>query len=237
MPLVLINVLLYLYFFIKGKRVKISHWKYAIKICIPFVPHLLSLTVLATSDRTMITAQRGAEETALYSIVYTIASIVTILWTSINTAFSPWLGEKIYEKNNVAVNKVSTSYVLIIATLVLGIMLIAPEVLMVIGGNEYMQAIYVVPPIILGCLFQYVYTMYVNVEQFLKKTLGMAVASVVAAAINIVLNLLLIPYYGYMRPHIQLLFHILFLLVFHYMVVRSYKMTNYFNTKNIAIIC
>ena len=44
------------------------------------------------------------------------------------------------------------------------------------------------PPVAAGCLLQFVYCMYVNIEQYEKKTVGMAMASVVAAGLNFVLN-------------------------------------------------
>jgi O-antigen/teichoic acid export membrane protein len=235
-PLIGINLFFYTRYLIKGKKIKIKYWKYALSICIPFVPHLLSLTVLSASDRTMITSIRGPSDTAMYSIAYSIGSIITILWSSINSAFSPWLGEKIHENKIKVVYNMSTMYVLIVAIPVVGIMLIAPEILLFMGGKKYVSAMYVMPPVMLGCLFQYAYTMYVNVEQFVKKTVGMAIASVSVAIINVSLNLLFIPIYGYIAAAYTTLISYGILFVFHYALVRKIGLYKLYNTKNIVFI-
>ena len=80
-----------------GHKFKFDYIKYAIPICLPFIPHLLSMTFLNSLDKMMITDIRGEEENALYTIAYQCSSVVTILVTSLNTAFAPWLGEKLHE--------------------------------------------------------------------------------------------------------------------------------------------
>lgn len=235
-PLMAVNFLFYLIYLIRGKKIKLEYWKYALKICIPFVPHLLSLTVLSASDRTMITKLAGPSDTALYSIAYSIASIITILWSSINMAFSPWLGEKIHRNDVKSVYNMSTGYVMIVAIFVVGIMLIAPEMLMIMGGENYISSMYVIPPVMLGCLFQYIYTMYVNIEQFMKKTVGMAFGSALAAIINVALNMLFIPKYGYIAAAYTTLVSYGFLLVFHYILVKRIGLSMYYNTRNILLI-
>nr|WP_319219496.1 oligosaccharide flippase family protein [uncultured Trichococcus sp.] len=236
LPLIAINLILYIGYIRKGKYVKLKYWKYAIKICIPFVTHLLSLTILASSDRIMITNILGSTQTALYSLAYSISTIVVVLWSSINVAFSPWLGEKIHENNTKAVYKISTVYVLVIAVPIVGIMLIAPEVLYIMGGKAYMDAKYVMPPVMVACFLQYVYTMYVNVEQYKKKTIGMMVASVLAATLNVILNFKFIPYFGYIGAAYSTMLCYGVLLVFHYLLVKKMNLAHIYNTKNILII-
>lgn len=235
-PVIGINLSLYVMYLIKGKKIEVRFWKYALKICIPYVPHLLSLTILSASDRIMITNLAGASDTALYSIAYSIASIVTLFWSSINTAFSPWLGEKIHKNNIKSVYDISTAYVMIVAIFVIGIMFVAPEILMFMGGENYISAVYVIPPVMLGCLFQYIYTMYVNIEQFAKKTVGMAFASILAAIINILLNWIFIPKFGFIAAAYTTLISYGFLLLFHYIIVKRIGLSMYYNTRNIILI-
>ena len=75
-----------------------------------------------------------------------------------------------------------------------GIMLIVPEFLLIMGGQSYIEAIYVMPPVAFGCVCQFIYTMHVNIEQFKKKTVGMAIASISAAGLNYLLNMFLFHY-------------------------------------------
>ena len=73
----------------------------------------------------------------------------------------------------------------------------------------------------MGCICQFLYTLFVNVEQFKKKTIGMAIASVIAAIINLLLNWALIPKIGYLAAAYTTLVGYLCLLVMHmYLVYR-----------------
>ena len=78
--------------------------------------------------------------------------------------------------------------------------------------------------------------MYVNIEQFMKKTVGMAFGSALAAIINVALNMLFIPKYGYIAAAYTTLVSYGFLLVFHYILVKRIGLSMYYNTRNILLI-
>lgn len=218
-PTITISVGLYAFLAYKGRSVDIHYWKYALLICLPYIPHMLSLTLLNSMDRIMITKICGAEDTALYSLAYTCGSIITLLITSMNTAFGPWLGEKLFEGAANDIRQVSRGYIGIFTFLAAGIMLITPEVLLIMGGNSYRAAIYVMPPVAFGCVCQFLYTLFVNVEQFKKKTIGMAYASISAAVFNYFLNMFFIPRYGFIAAAYTTLASYLWLLFVHMFLV------------------
>ena len=104
-------------------------------------------------------------------------------------------------------------------------MAVAPEVLLMLGGKKYLSAIYVMPPVAMGCICQFLYTMFVNVEQIKKKTVGMAFASVSAAALNYILNLIFIPRFGYVAAAYTTLVGYIWLLLVHMFLVYRMKMS------------
>lgn len=221
-PTIVVGFVIYLIIVKYGKKIKIEYWKYAIPICIPFIPHLLSLTVLNSVDRIMITDICGAEDNALYSLAYTCGSLITILVTSMNSAFAPWLGQKLHDKEYADIRGFTKKYVVFFLMLTLLIMLFTPEVLLILGGKSYMPAIYVMPPVACGCAFQFLYTLFVNVEQFSRKTVGMAIASISAALLNYILNLQFIPRFGYIAAAYTTLIGFLWLLIIHMILVKMY---------------
>ena len=97
-PMITIGIILYMVILYKGKNVDIRYWKYALPIALPYIPHLLSMTLLNSADKMMITRIRGAEENALYSVAYTCGAIVSMLISSMNMAFSPWLAEELGDR-------------------------------------------------------------------------------------------------------------------------------------------
>ena len=149
-PTIAIGCVLAVSLFKSGHNFKLEYIKYAIPICLPFIPHLLSMSFLNSLDKMMITDIRGEEENALYTIAYQCSSVVTILVTSLNTAFAPWLGEKLHEDSFEEIRKFSKKYVLIFCFFAVGIMLISPDIMMIMGGKPYMEAEYVMPPVMLG---------------------------------------------------------------------------------------
>lgn len=204
----------------RKQGINFYYWKYAIKYCLPYIPHLLSLTVLNSMDKIMITNMLGAEENALYSIAYTCGTAVTLLLVSMNTAFAPWLGNQLHEENYEKIRKFTYKYVFLFIVLAFGIMLLTPEILWILGDDEYREAMYVMPPVACGCIAQFLYTMFVNVEQFEKKTVWMAIASISAAILNYLLNLLFIPKFGYIAAADTTLISFIWLLLVHMFIVK-----------------
>lgn len=235
-PTIVIGIILYLYFFSTGKRVKLKYWKYALPICLPYIPHLLSLNLLNSIDRVMITKWCSSEETAIYSLAYTCGSMVTMLMTSMNNAYAPWLGNKLNSKEIRSIRKFSTFYILGFVGLAVGIMAIAPEILLILGGSSYKESKYVIAPIAMGCVCQFIYTMFVNIEQFKRKTMGMAAASTVAAGLNCILNYIFIPRMGYLVAAYTTLAGYLCLLLMHMLLVYRLKLNNVYNYKTIIIV-
>ena len=235
-PTILAGAFLFLYLAKRGKKINIKHWKYAFPVCLPFIPHLLSLTVLNSMDRMMITKICGAEDNALYSLAYTCGTVITLLVNSMNTAFAPWLGEKLHDKKNFEIYEVSKKYILLFVALAAGLMLVTPEILLIMGGKSYQEAIYVMPPVAFGCVCQFLYTMFVNIEQYEKKTIGMAFASVTAALMNYGLNIFFIPKYGYLAAAYTTLASFLWLLLIHMMFVKRMGYIGVYPVKFIFVV-
>lgn len=233
---IIIGLILFIVIAKQGKKVRMTYWKYALPICLPFIPHLLSMTVLNALDKIMITDICGNEKNALYSLAYSCGAIITILLTSMNTAFSPWLGEKLYNEQFDEVKRFSRIYISAFIYMSIGIMLVTPEILLFMGGKKYMEAKYVMPPITCGVSFQFLYTMFVNIEQFKKKTIGMAIASVSAALLNFGLNALLIPKFGYIAAAYTTLIGYLWLLVSHMLLVEHLGYSKVYDYKFIFAV-
>lgn len=236
LPTTVIGLILYIYFIRKGGTVHFSYWKYAIPICLPYIPHLLSLNLLNSTDRVMINRFCGEADTALYSLAYNCGYIITMLMSSINNAYAPWLGEKIALNQRSEIRKFSKIYILTFCMLAFGVMLIAPEVLLILGGKSYLESVYVITPVAMGCICQFLYTMFVNIEQFKKKTVGMAVASMIAACVNLILNYIFIPRIGYLAAAYTTLAGYICLLGIHMYLVKRLGLQDVYSYKFILLV-
>lgn len=220
LPTMLIGTVLYVYFIRRGHKPEPEHVRYALPIALPYVPHLLSMIVLHSMDKIMIIRLCGEEENALYSLAYNCGMMTALLQSPMDEAFSPWLAKRLSAGERQTVRQMSLPYFGVLAYGALGVMLVSPEVLWVLGGTQYAEARYVIPPITLGFVCQFAYMMLVNVEQYRKKTVGMALASVSAAVLNCVLNLLFIPRFGYIAAAYTTLAGYLWLYAVHLFLVK-----------------
>ena len=231
-----IDLCVYIYIIYKGRQFKWSECKYALLICIPMIPHLLSKYILNQSDRIMIKQFCGASDTAFYSLAYNCAMIPIMLATATNVAWSPWSSEKIHEGKYETVRKASYYYILLFYCVVLGIFVLGPEVVLILGGEKYAEAVNVLPPVVMGAAFQFLYNLYVSLEQFAKKTVGMAFGTIAAALINIGLNWLLIPRYGYIAAAYTTLVGYACLLVIHFFLAKRTGYSRAYDTKFIFVL-
>ncbi len=234
LPLTVISIIIYIRLLTKSGAPKIKYVKYAVGFCLPYIVHLLSNTLLAQSDRVMIYQICGAEANAMYSLAYSLSQIVSLLWSSMNNAVSPMIGDCLHEKNFELSRKITAPYVFVFIVPVMLAVLLAPEMIWFFGGDKYKEAIYYIPPIFLGCILQFFYSMYVNIEQYEKKTGMMALGTFLAAALNVILNAIFIPIYGQTAAAYTTVAGYAFLLTLHYLVVRKMKLTGVYNGK---IIC
>lgn len=207
--------IIYIYNLRKGKSVYRPYWNYAVKISIPLIPHVLAGNILAQTDRIFITKYCGAGDTALYSLGYQCASIVMILGNAVNQAWTPWEFQKLHDKRFEEIRKVSYKYVVLSGIFTVGIMLFAPELVRIFGGEKYKESIGLIPVVMAGIYCWLLYTLFINIENYNKKTFGISVKTVVAAGVNLIGNYLLIPRYGYMMAAYTTLFSYLLLLVLH----------------------
>ena len=227
----IVGLICYIYLFVSGKGIKISYWKYAIKISFPLTLHLLSMYILSQSDRIMITKICGEEQNALYSLAYSCGVVLSFLWSALNSAFSPIICDALDTNDYHYTQKMTLPYLAVYIVPTFMLMLLGPELVYIMGGEPYMEAKSVMPPIVVGSILQYMYTLYVNIEQYEKKTWGVAVGTTIAGLANIVLNAWLIPIFGYIAAAYTTLFCYILLFVIHFLLVKRMKRDKFYNTK------
>ena len=197
-PLLCIAVFILFTIYRKARpKVNREYWKYGLKISLPIVPHGLSQLILAQFDRIMIKKSVGDVEAGLYSFANSIGFIFQVITNSMDTAFCPWFFGRMQEKNYDSIRRTTNVYVVFVSLMAMGLLLICPELILIMGGAKYMESRYVVMPIVLSVYFAFLYTLPSSVEYYHKKTKIIAAGTMAAAALNVILNSTFIPLYGY----------------------------------------
>ena len=228
---IIIVGIVYTYLYIQTFRTDRSFfskefWSYGLKLCIPLIPHFLSQVFLNQSDRIIISKMIGGEETALYSVAYTIAAVISIVITSVNNSLLPYVYKKL-EKHDTDTKYKINKLVVVIGVFCISVMLMGPEFILIVGGSKYSEAIWVIPSVTTATFFTFIYSNFSIIEFYYEKTGYMAVGSIISALINIILNYLFLPIYGYVVAGYTTLIGYISLSIMHYIfytiVVRKQK--------------
>ena len=186
------------YQFLKGKTFfDKKFWKYALSFNIPLLPHYLSGTILNQGDRIMIQKMVGRGEVAIYSIAYNVGMLIQIFTNAINNAMTPWMYERLNEKDFKAIRKNTTYILLGLAMIIIALMFFAPEVVLIFGSKKYIDAIYVVPPVAASVFFIFLFNIFAIPQMYYEDKRFMPIASMIAAVLNLILNYIFIRIYGY----------------------------------------
>ena len=200
--LALVEVIAYSGFFFmqvyRGKKFYSGKfWRYAIAFNLPLLPHYLSNAILGSSDRIMIQRMVGVSAAGIYSLAYSISQIMTMVKEALNKTMSPWLYQKIREKNYAAIPKVVYPSLILIAAANLALIAIAPEAVAIFAPPEYQEAIYVIPPVAMSVFATYLYLCFAPFEFYYEKRIWTTIGTLTSAVANIILNYIFIQLCGY----------------------------------------
>ncbi|GFI42705.1 hypothetical protein IMSAGC018_00368 [Lachnospiraceae bacterium] len=193
-----------------------KYWKFALKISVPLIPHYLAMKILNQADRVMISRMVGESETAIYSLAYTLSMIMTMLTNAINNTLVPFTYKGIKSGDCKSVRKTVNMMIVLVLVFCSFMMLTGPELIKIFATKEYLDAIWIIPPISLSVFFMFGYVIFSTVEFYYEKTSFAVAASGMAAVINVILNYIFIKSYGYYAAGYTTVLGYILLMAAHY---------------------
>jgi len=164
----------------------------------PVTIHLLGAWALVAADRLLLARMVPMEEVGLYTLGYQIGVIVSVAASASNAAWTPLFydvarqgREAHHQLGRLASLNVAMSFGVALLLILFG-----RELVTLLGGPEYAGAASVVPVIVIGYSLQALYFVAVTPIFFRRRTRMLPPVTIAAAAINICLNLMLIPPFG-----------------------------------------
>lgn len=176
---------------------KKEYWRYALGFNIPLIPYYLSQVVFNQSDRIMISKLSGTDKAGMYSVAYNLATLMSFVLNAINNSYVPWFYGKIKEECGGDNKPIANGISILMAFLLLAIIALAPEIVLVMAGSAYADAVWVVPPVAMSLLLLFYAQLFINVEFYYEEKTMLVWGSIFSAILNIVLNWLLIPIFGF----------------------------------------
>ncbi len=184
---------------------------------LPLLPFLLGTWALNVSDRIVLDGLVSREALGLYTLGYQFGVLLNIVAMALNNAWQPFFYQNAAEGGNDSmISKFITYQVALLTLLALAVALLAPELIRIMAAPAYWSAAAVVPWIAAGYVARYLYFFPVNSLLYKKRPGWIAALTVLAAALNIGLNLLLVPSFGIVAAAVNTLiaFVVLFALVY-----------------------
>ena len=196
--LALIAIAILVIFFKKAKpKFKKEYWSFGLKYSLPIVPHGISQVLLGQFDRIMISKMVSDAAAGIYSLAGNLKIILTVITSSISTAWNTWFFEQMDKGETKAIQKRAVQLCALYTILAVGLMSLSPEAIMILGGKEYDLAKFVAIPMVLDALVLFFYDLVVSGEYYTKKTVNIMVATMFAAVLNVILNYVFIAKYGF----------------------------------------
>ncbi|WP_077611299.1 lipopolysaccharide biosynthesis protein [Clostridium sp. Marseille-P2415] len=236
-----VSICIGIFFFItttmrsRGK-LKLAYWKYAFTFNMPLIPHYLSMYVLSSSDRIMISKLVNTSATAVYNVAYTVAGIMLIFWNAVDASYAPWIYQQMERKNYKSIQARGNQVLLFFAALTILCTLFAPEIIGILAPESYYSGIYVVPSVAAGVFFTACYSLYMRLELYLKKTKIVMIATCSVAVLNLVLNYIFIPQFGFVAAGYTTLVCYALLAFFHYCSIKLLGYGHVYNNKRILCL-
>ena len=193
----------------------------------PLVVGNLAAWILSLSDRYILEFFRGAHEVGIYSASYAISEKSILLLSSLFMLASGPIGMNIWEKEGEKksqefVSKLTRYYLLICLPAVVGLSVLARPVIDVLTAPEYYQGFRIVPLVALGGFFLGLQQRFQAGLAFHKRTNLIMIGIIASGLLNLGLNFLLVPRYGYMAAAVTTVISYAFLLVAMIIVSRRY---------------
>jgi O-antigen/teichoic acid export membrane protein len=169
---------------------------------IPMSVWWLGSTFLSVEDRYVIAAFRGAAEVATYSVNYQLVNGLTSLLNGpILLGFGPVLysywSRGLRDEVERAIAQMTSLYTLLIFCFLGGVVVVGPAAAALVIGPHFRVGVAVLLPLAVGMAFYGVALLGHSTLVLGEGTRAMATSAVVAAGLNLILNLALVPFYGY----------------------------------------
>ena len=163
----------------------------------------------------------GATAAGYYSLAYSVQFIIKSIKDSVVEAIKPWIYMRIKEKRIKEIRNLVYSMVFGVMTLSVFIITLAPEIVLLMGGRKYLDAIYAIPPVIGNTFFMFIYNICIMFETYHEEVKSITLVSICCAIANVVLNYLFIPVFGYIAAGYTSLFCYIMFCIFHYFIMRG----------------
>jgi O-antigen/teichoic acid export membrane protein len=163
----------------------------------PLVPAALATWVIFAVDRALLASMKGLFDVGYYGLASKVAAPLFILMNAFAAAWIPFILSQRPERQLELRARALTAVTAAAGIGYVVVLVVAPSLVAVLGGEAFAASVDAVPGIALGWLGWGVAFVIATEFAVARKTGVIAVGTLLAAVANVALNLVLIPPYGF----------------------------------------
>lgn len=205
-----------------GIKENLPNKKEIVRYSVSFIPIGLSGFVLGYLDTIMINSYQGSNDAGLYSYAYKIAVIYSGITTAFTTANRPKLfalmNENKYEE---VVAQMRSMFKLVVALSTVFIFFAADGGRILALNDAFYAGLHLLPILVLSHIFSDINDLYSFYFHYEKKVKYFYYSFAVSAGLNFVLNVILIPKYGYEAAAYTTLISYAFMMICTYIICKK----------------
>lgn len=190
------------------------------KYSFPLVLGNLAAWILSLSDRYIIMFFRNSFEVGIYSASYNISENSVLLLINLFQLASSPIMMNIWEKEGIEqsrkfISNLTRYYIMVCLPFIFFLSSLSKPLFLILVEKQYFEGYKVLPLVTFGAFFLGLQMRFQAGFIFLKKTFFITIATIISGIINILLNLIFVPVYGYIFAAVNTLFSyfIFFLLI------------------------
>lgn len=207
-----------------------------IKYSMPLVPNQLSIWVMNSSDRLVVAYYVGAAANGVLAVSH---KFPTVFMTLFNIFLLAWheTGAVHYfdEDRDSFFTKTIEQIITIFSTICVGMIVVLPIIFDWFINKSFSEAYYNIPIYLIASLFNVIVGLLGVVYVATKKTFEIAKTTMISAAINIIVNIVLIPYIGLYAASLSTFVGYLVAMIYRIIDTRKYLCIKY-NIKKYLIL-
>lgn len=196
-----LTVIAELYKFVDFRRIDKQLLREMMKYSLPLIPTYILWWITSASDRWFVIDMISSHDNGIYSAAYKIPTLLLLVTTLFNQA---WQMSAIENKDQKDLpdfyTRIYGAYSSVLFMGAAGLIMIVKPLTYLLVDNDpaknYVFAYHYTPILIIAMIFQCLCQFMSSIYSVRKKSMNSMLTSLVAAAVNIVLNILLIPRYG-----------------------------------------
>jgi len=173
-----------------------EYLRYALVFSLPLILHGLASVFNGKVDVWFLMKLKDSGDAGIYSFAGNFGHVIYVLYTACNLAFIPWYYKKKAVEQDVTVVNLIKQYIGVFSFIFFCFLCVIPEVIDLLGTDDYEQAKYYVPGVALGFFFNFLYNFPTNYLFYQKRTNLIAVTTCATFFLNIGCNYFLIKYFG-----------------------------------------